>query len=200
MLRAILLATAVLVFSGGPSRSAPREYEARLPQEIIGMKLVRLKVQENELIAYYGQKIGRATLKIFPSPGAEPGSVSAASPRARGPTPAAQRALIQAVDHNLATGTKAVGPDYETGLVRIAAVKVDDGAFICATVERRSGASRPEKTRISLLDRICATQNGPDVITLFITSPHRGRQAREALSRAQLGFTGILFNVLLEDK
>jgi hypothetical protein len=84
MIRPTVLAAA-LVLASGAAWAAPADYEDRLPQELNGMALQDAELSDDLLIAYYGQSVGRATLRIIPAPETDASGVAGAEPEKRQP-------------------------------------------------------------------------------------------------------------------
>lgn len=154
----------------GPARAAPQDYRDKLLANVLGMTVKNVRSDDGRLVAFYGETIGRATVTISPSLAADPGGAAATG---TSPTPSAQRALMQLVDQNLATGTRALGEGYATSTVRVDGLEVNGKRALCSLIERSQAEDRvqPGKERIFLLDRICAAQVGEDIVTVHVTTP-----------------------------
>lgn len=180
----------------GSAQAAPQDYKDKLPANVLGMTVKSVRQDGDRLIAFYGETVGRATVTVSPSPEADPGGASAAS---TGATPSAQRALIQLLDLNLATGTKALGEGYATSTARLDGLKVDQTTALCGLIERSQAedAIAPGRERMFLLDRLCASQIRQEVVTVHVTTPMTEAMRKKVMSD-QLGFSGIVIKVLSE--
>lgn len=201
-----MLATTVLVLMAPHTvAAAPEDYRDRIPRGIHDMELVDWTMMEDELVAYYGETIGRATLRIFPAPAADPGGEHEEEPATSGETPAAQRALLELLTRNLTEGTGALGEGYATNAIRLFTVRLDGsdalggGALACGFIERAQAEDRVEEgeERMVLSDRICLTQHEDDILAVSITTPHRPNSMRQDMNEAQITFSGLLIGALL---
>lgn len=200
MIRPTVLAAA-LVLASGAAWAAPADYEDRLPQELNGMALQDAEVRDDLLIAYYGQSVGRATLRIIPAPEIDASGVAGAQPEVTGESAAAQRVLFQLLDQNLAAGTNALREGFQFSPVRLMGVDVEGTVIACGVVERLETAeATDDEEPMKLIDRICTLQNGEDVLALTITTPVRGQQMEQAMSEGQLVFAGTLIGTILQNE
>lgn len=200
MIRPTVVAAA-LVFASGTAWAAPADYEDRLPQELNGMALQDAELRGDMLIAYYGQSVGRATLRIIPAPETDASGVAGAEPEVTGESAAAQRVLFQMLDQNLAAGTNALREGFQFSPVRLMGVDVEGTVIACGVVERLETAeATDDEEPMKLIDRICTLQNGEDVLALTITTPVRGQQMEQAMSEGQLVFAGTLIGTILQNE
>lgn len=201
MIRPTALAAA-LVLASGAAWAAPADYEDRLPQELNGMALQDAELRDDLLIAYYGQSVGRATLRIIPAPEIDASGVAGDEPEVTGESAAAQRVLFQMLDQNLAAGTNALREGFQFSPVRLMGVDVDGTVIACGVVERLDTAEATDdgEAPMKLIDRICTLQNGEDVLALTITTPVRGQQMEQAMSEGQLVFAGTLIGTILQNQ
>lgn len=200
MIRPTVLAAA-LVFASGAAWAAPADYEDRLPQELNGMALQDAELRDDLLIAYYGQSVGRATLRIIPAPETDASGVAGAEPEVTGESAAAQRVLFQMLDQNLAAGTNALREGFQFSPVRLMGIDVEGTVIACGVVERLETAeATDDEEPMKLIDRICTLQNGEDVLALTITTPVRGQQMEQAMSEGQLVFAGTLIGTILQNE
>ncbi|WFE75790.1 hypothetical protein [Roseinatronobacter sp. S2] len=110
MFRRILATTAVAIFLTTNSVvAAPEDYADYIPHNINDMELMDWTLLDDQFVAYYGEAIGRATLRIFPAPEADPRGEQAENPETSGATPAAQRAMLDLLSENLTRGNQCLG-------------------------------------------------------------------------------------------
>jgi len=194
-MRVALIATTIALLSAIPAWAVPADYKDVLPADVLGMTPKQVREEGGRLVVFYGESVGRATLTVSPAPEADPDGAEAME----GDTPSAQRVLMQLVESNLAAGTGALGPGYATAPVQVNSLDVDGRKALCALVERSQAEDSVEegKEQIFLLDRICAAQNGEDVISVSVTTPIT-EDMRRKITSDQLGFSGILIKVLSE--
>ncbi|WP_303362432.1 hypothetical protein [Paracoccus sp. (in: a-proteobacteria)] len=191
-----------LALSAGAALAAPQDYQERLPAAIQDMELVRTEMAGEQLVAYYGETIGRATLRILPAPQADPRGAAGGDPAGTGETPSAQRALFELLAQNLEQGTNALNEGYTTAPVRLRQIEIsgdsdlDGTVLICGMVERQQDGGDAGETR-GLLDNLCTAQNGSEVIALSITAPYSDDEMQQNLSQAHLAFAGMLIGQLM---
>nr|WP_162707452.1 hypothetical protein [Brucella anthropi] len=177
--------------------AAPLDFQDKLPADVLGMTVKHAKESEGRLIVFYGETVGRATVTIAPA--LEADTIKSSSATEMGVTPSAQRSLMQAIDQNLAGGTKALGIGYETSPTKISALDVDGKQAICALIERTQAKSNiaSGKKQMFLLDRICTSQIGADTVMVYVTTPIN-EQMRKKITEDQLGFSAIIVKTLSE--
>ena len=118
MLQRIIVRSAVAVFlTTNLVMAAPEDYKNHIPHNIDGMELMDWGLLDDQLVVYYGESIGRATLRVFPAPEADPRGAQSEDPETSGATPAAQRAMLDLLSENLTLGTNALGDGYTTNPV-----------------------------------------------------------------------------------
>lgn len=195
----ITLPVFATLLATGAAFAAPEDYLDRLPQNIRDMERVEAGMVDDQLVAYYGETIGRATLRIFPAPEADPNGAGAQDGAASGVTPSAQRALFELLAANLAEGTAALGEGYTTEQTRLHQVAANDEAgnqtatLLCGTVARMVADTN------GLLDNICLLQNNGDIIALSITAPHDSGAMRDQLNTAHQLFAVYLIDSLIRE-
>lgn len=183
----------------------PADYADRLPAAINDMQLIDSDMVDGSLVAYYGETIGRATLRIEPVIPADPNGAHESEDVRTGTSPTAQRALYQLLDANIEAGTGTLGEGYIFHAPRLITVNVDgdvaDAELSCATVQREQAedAVDEKKNRLKLVDRICVFQEGDVVISTSITTPMNADGDRdEFYQSAHLQFSGYLIGGLID--
>lgn len=163
------------------------DYDASLPQEIVGMKRApgpRVTRDDRRLVAHYGATADDETAQadsamrgtVFVLPVAH---ASGANASAR-----AQIAMLDATVDSLRRGTSLLGPGYSTGLVRTSTLRVGRVSLTCATLVRRQA---PEAGDLQLADRRCFHEVPGYLIGVATTGPFR-TPAEQAAREAQLAF------------
>lgn len=185
--------------------AAPEDYADYIPHNINDMELVDWSLLEDQLVAYYGETVGRATLRIFPAPEADPRGAQAEDPETSGATPAAQRAMLDLLSENLAVGTNALGDGYTTNPVRLFSINIGGseamaGELACGVVERSHESEGGDERARLLKDRVCLTQNGEDIVAVQITSPSRPGAMASSIDEAQITFSGLLIGTIVQLK
>ncbi|MFD1913782.1 hypothetical protein [Halodurantibacterium flavum] len=196
--------TALALLAATQAAAAPEDYADYIPHNINDMELVDYALLENEFVAYYGETIGRATLRIFPAPGADANGQHAEDPPTSGETPAAQRAMLDLLSRNLSEGTNALGEGYVTNPVRLFMIRIDGGdamagSLACGYIERTQAEDRVEEGAepMALSDRICLTQDGDDIVSVSITTPNRPSMPLN-VDDAQITFSGLLIGTIIQ--
>ncbi|WP_409700823.1 hypothetical protein [Yoonia sp.] len=185
----------------GLALAAPEDYADHVPHNIRDMELQDWSMDDDILTAFYGETIGRATLRIFPAPQADP--AGAAAGETSGSTPAAQRAMLDLLSRNLDVGTNALGDGYTTNPVRLFSIRLDggdalEGELACGYIERVQADERADADAgpMSLSDRICVSQHEDDIISVYITTPNRESLPLDVES-AQINFAGQLIGTVI---
>lgn len=207
MLRHALMTTAIAFVGISPALAAPGDYAERLPLAIHDMELQEWDDADGEIVAYYGESIGRATLWIVPAPDADPDGHHESEAQLSGETPASQLALADWTSRNLRNGTAALGDGYTLSAVRNVSIRldghesIDDVPISCAVIERQQAEDAVEdgKERLDLVDRICTIQNGEDVLITSITTPHNETH-QDQVQQQQLMFAGLLLGSLVREE
>lgn len=199
---ATALATTMIATAAAAS---PENYVEHLPVAVIDMELKEHGMRDGELVAYYGETIGRATLRVFKAPLADVDGDESVQSTVSGETPAAQKAMLDLLSQNLAEGTGALGEGYTTDPVRLFQINVDgtdafDGSLACGFIRREQSEERAgEEEPMVLSDRVCLTQHRNDIIAVSITTPHRPKSMRQDMDQAQISFSGMLIGAILRD-
>ena len=202
-----LLATALTATSlaATVAHASPEDYADLLPGAINDMQLVESDMVDGSLVAYYGETIGRATLRIEPVLAADPNGAHEKEAVRTGTSPTAQRALYQLLDANIEAGTGALGEGYIFHAPRLITVNVDgtvaDAELSCATVQREQAESAVDEgeDRLKLVDRICVFQENDVVISTSITTPMSADGNRdEFYQSAHLQFSGYLIGGIID--
>lgn len=205
MFRPHVTITAAALLMPGLLAAAPEDYADYIPHNIRDMELKDYAMGDGVFTAFYGETIGRATLRIFPAPEADPAGEMAEVPQTAGSTPAAQRAMLDLLSRNLTEGTNALGEGYTTNPVRLFSVSIDggegmEGELACGYIERRQDEARAsdDDEPMVLSDRICLTQRGEDILAVLITTPHRPDSTPLDVENAQISFSGLLIGTIVQ--
>lgn len=190
-----VLTAAVVALLASQVHAAPADYKDKLPEDVSGMKRMEVSEDQGNLIAFYGETIGRATVTIMPAPSPADGESGFDGSVVSGKTVAAQRVLLRAVEQNLEAGTKALGDKYDTSMPRFEPVTMNDEAgkvlmeLSCASLLRRNpeGGAEP----VALLDRLCVAAKGDEVILQRVTTP-LAMSDTDKVNNEQLAFIGEL--------
>lgn len=200
----LFAATTIFVASTNLSFAAADKYREHLPEAVIDMKLVDSSMKDGELIAYYGETIGRATLRIFPAPAADPNGASETKTVTSGETPAAQKALLDLLSRNLTEGTGALGSNYTTNPIRLFVIEVEgsselaNGSVACGFIERHQSEDQIKNgKKMVLADRVCLTQHDDDILAVSITTPYYPDTTKQDFNQAQITFSGLLIGNIL---
>ncbi len=187
------------------AHATPEDYVPHLPVAIIDMELKEHGMQDGELVAYYGETIGRATLRVLGAPEADENGDEDDRSSVSGETPAAQRAMLDLLSRNLSEGTGALGDGYTTDPVRLFQIDIDgtdafDGSLACGFIRRQQSEERAgDEEPMVLSDRVCLTQHQDNIIAVSITTPHRAKSMRQDMDQAQISFSGMLIGAILRD-
>lgn len=205
LFRLIAASMTSTIFAASGVHASPADYADRLPSAINDMELIESKTVQGSLVAYYGESIGRATLRIEPIIPADPKGAHESENVRSGTSPTAQRALYQLLDANIEAGTGALGEGYIFHAPRLIAVNIDgnvaDAELSCATVQREQAedAVSEGNDRLKLVDRICVFQENDVVISTSITTPMNADSDRdEFYQSAHLQFSGYLIGGLID--
>lgn len=191
---------ALLSLSASFAQAAPQDYEGKIPENLQEMRRVDQKMVDGALGAFFDGPVGRASLWIWPAPAGEPGSIwSNPDTKLQGDTPGAKRMLMQMVDRNLEHGTKALGENYQMTSLTFDTMTAGDISATCASTDRAQDPAqvKPKDQQLFLRERLCAIQNGEDVLTLSTTRPYMKGSEEEARA-ALIAFTGEMLFTLAE--
>jgi hypothetical protein len=183
MMRALPLGLALAALALPAAARSLQDFERGLPQDIQRMHRTEASpgLRGNELVVYYGQSAGRATVFIRPL----------ASPAPDGRGPVAEGQLRQAVETDLKRGAPVLGDTYWTGDPKTHTIDAEGVGLTCRTIERRQGGEATSPDQIRLLNRWCMTVMDNHILAIHLTTPFKEEMA-DYVDKAQVGFIGQL--------